>query len=157
MPIITGLYHRPEDAAATVKELKAAGIAEADISLVASHSEDDATDDPDVTQTAVVAGTGEAVGATIGGAAGLLAGLGILAIPGLDLVVAAGWLVAAITGAGVGAAAGSLLGALVGLGMSEEHAEQHIEHIKRGAVLVTVRADDENAPTVQRIMDSRAP
>ena len=159
MRIITRLYHRPADAARIVRDLKAAGIDEADISLVAGHSEDEATpsDDPDVTVAAIDARKGEAVGAVIGGVAGLLTGLGILAIPGLGLVVAAGWLVATITGAGVGAAAGSLLGALVGLGISEEHAAQHIKGIKGGAVLVTVRTEAEKALLAEHIMDSLIP
>jgi hypothetical protein len=36
--------------------------------------------------------TAPAIGAGVGGAAGLLAGLGLLAIPGLGPVLAAGWL-----------------------------------------------------------------
>ncbi|MDB5394652.1 MAG: hypothetical protein JWM91_2158 [Rhodospirillales bacterium] len=173
MPIITRLYHRPEDATATVRELKDAGIDEDDISLVSGRADatlahvtlagasqvDDCTEeteDPDVTQTAVSAGTGEAIGALIGGGAGLLAGLGVLAIPGIGSVIAAGWLVATVTGAGAGAVAGSLLGTLLGAGLSEEHAERHIEGIKRGGTLVTVRSDPEQALIAERIMDSRA-
>ena len=157
MPIVTRLYHRPEDAAATIMELKEAGIAEAEISLVAGHREDDAPDPnkPDVTQTARDAEAGEAVGAVIGGVAGLLAGLGVLAVPGIGLLVAAGWLVATITGAGVGAAAGGLLGALAGAGIPEEDAAHHIAHIKAGAVLVTVRTDAELAVQAEDIMDRR--
>ena len=49
----------------------------------------------------------------MGGGAGLLAGLGLLAIPGLGPVVAAGWLAAPAVGAAAGAAAGGLVGALV--------------------------------------------
>jgi hypothetical protein len=155
MPIVTRLYPRHEDAARIVRALKTGGIEEADISLVASHGDGDAieTEDPDITPEAVGAGKGEAIGAAIGGGAGLLAGLGLLTIPGLGLVVAAGWLVAAVTGAGAGAAAGSLIGALVGAGVDEEHAHRHVEDIKGGAVLVTVRADAANSLIAARIMD----
>jgi hypothetical protein len=156
MRTITRLYHRPEDAARTVQALKAHGIDEGDISLIASHN-DDSPADPDVTPAARGALTGETIGAAIGGGAGLLAGLGILAIPGIGPVVAAGWLVATITGLGAGAAAGSLLGALVGEGLSEETAGQHIEDIKQGAVLISVRADAEKALIAERVMDSQSP
>ncbi len=61
--------------------------------------------------------------------------------------------VAAVTGAGAGAAAGSLIGALVGAGVDEEHAQRHVEDIKGGAVLVTVRADAANSLIAARIMD----
>ena len=157
MRTIARLYERYEDAAKAVAELEAAGIVEADISLVARHPEADETapDDPDLTPAAVGAGTGEAIGAVLGGGAGLLAGLGVLAIPGIGLVVAAGWLVAAVTGAGAGAVAGSLLGALVGAGLSEEHARQHVEDIKSGGALVTVRTDKAKVGVAARILGTR--
>src|SRR6202045_1264027 len=50
-------------------------------------------------------GTGAGIGATIGGATGLLAGLGLLAIPGLGPVVAAGWLASTALGALAGGTA----------------------------------------------------
>ena len=157
MHTIARLYERYEDAAKVVAALEAAGIAEADISLVAAHPDNTeaASDDPDETPAATAAAKGEAIGALLGGGAGLLAGLGVLAIPGIGLVVAAGWLVAAVTGAGAGAVAGSLLGALVGAGLSEEHARQHIEDIKQGGTLVTVRTDRGKVGLAARIMGTR--
>ena len=153
MHTITRLYRTPEEAARTVRELKAHGIDEDDISLITGHRDD--TLDPDVTPAAKGALTGETIGAAIGGGAGLLAGLGILAIPGIGPVVAAGWLVATVSGLGAGAAAGSLLGALVGDGLSEELASQHIEDIKQGAVLISVRTGAEKAPVAEQVMDGR--
>jgi acyl dehydratase len=157
MPTITRLYGNPEDAARAVDALKAAGIAEGDISLIASHSGDAEPVDPDVTRTASEARSGEAIGAAIGGGAGLLAGLGVIAVPGIGLLVAAGWLVAAVTGAIAGAAAGSLAGALIGAGMPEEDAHRHVEDIRRGAVLISVRASAEQAAVIAGIMDAEAP
>ena len=52
------------------------------------------------------AATGAGIGAVIGGLGGLLVGMGVLAIPGIGPVLAAGPLVAALTGAGVGALTG---------------------------------------------------
>ena len=157
MHAVTRLYRRPGDAALIVEELKQNGIEESEISLIASHVEGTLPADPDVTPAAMGALTGETIGAAIGGGAGLLAGLGILAIPGIGPVIAAGWLVATVTGLGAGAAAGSLLGALVGAGLSEELAGQHIEDIQQGSVLISVRTDAEKALIAERIMDRRLP
>ena len=81
--------------------------------------------------------------------AGLLVGIGALAVPGIGPVLAFGPLAAAIgataAGAGLGAAAGGIIGALVGLGIPEEDANFYAEGVKRGGVLVTVRADDARA------------
>src|SRR5436853_131883 len=53
-----------------------------------------------------------AAGALIGGMAGLAAGLGAIAIPGIGPAIAAGPLAVAIGSAGIGAAAGSIIGVL---------------------------------------------
>jgi hypothetical protein len=65
-------------------------------------------------EPAVLKGTG--IGAGVGGTAGLLAGLGLLAIPGLGPVVAAGWLAATAVGAAAGGAIGGIVGALTEAG-----------------------------------------
>src|SRR4051812_46018090 len=84
--------------------------------------------------------------------AGLLAGLGSLAIPGVGPIVAAGWLVATLAGAGAGAAAGGLVGALTGAGIDEADARHYAEHIGRGGTLVSVRAPDEHASRVESML-----
>ncbi|MFC6773129.1 hypothetical protein ACFQFE_03705 [Methylobacterium gregans] len=89
----------------------------------------------------------------LGGGAGLLAGLGLLAIPGVGPVVAAGWLVATVTGAGVGAAAGGLIGGLTGAGLSQHEAETYAEGVRRGGTLVTARVDDGLADRALAILD----
>jgi uncharacterized protein (TIGR02271 family) len=90
------------------------------------------------------------VGTLAGGGAGLLAGLGMLAIPGLGPVVAAGWLVSTLVGAGAGAAVGGLAGSLVGAGVDEGDANAYAEGVRRGGALVTVRTTES---MVERIVD----
>ncbi len=57
-----------------------------------------------------------------GGAAGVAAGLGLLAIPGIGPVAAAGWLASLAAGAVAGGATGGIIGALVESGTSKENA-----------------------------------
>jgi len=83
--------------------------------------------------------------------------LGALAIPGVGPIVAAGWLVATLTGAGVGAAAGGLVGSLTGAGVSEADAQVHAEGVRRGGTLVTVRADEAQAGRIETVLDGRTP
>jgi hypothetical protein len=104
------------------------------------------------------AGTGATVGTVLGGGAGLLAGLGSLAIPGVGPIVAAGWLVATLTGAGVGAGVGGLLGSLTGAGVDEGEAHTYAEGMRRGGTLVSVRVpDDTRGAEVERILAQRSP
>jgi hypothetical protein len=89
------------------------------------------------THAAEDAGKGAGIGAAVGGVGGLLTGLGLLAIPGVRPVVAAGWLVAtaagAATGAVVGGAAGGLVGSLTGAGVPERDAQFYAEGVRRAA------------------------
>ncbi len=95
-------------------------------------------------------------GTVLGGGAGLLAGLGMLAIPGIGPVVAAGWLVATALGAGVGAASGGLLGSLIGAGVAETDAHTYAEGVRRGGTLVTVRAEGNQSAMVEAILAKHA-
>jgi hypothetical protein len=166
----THLYDSYDEAVQTVQALEGAGVPHDDISLVANNA-DSRSQAADTAGTAIGtgtgtgtgtdaepsrAGTGATVGTLIGGGAGLLAGIGALAIPGVGPVVAAGWLVATLTGAGLGASGGGLLGSLVHAGVPEEHAHTYAEGVRRGGTLVTVRADESQAGPVQAILDGRA-
>ena len=162
---ITALFDDYDEAAKAVDRIEAEGVPHADIAIVASNESErhsgrvgatattPSQQDPTAeTEAKEGAGAGATVGTVIGGGAGLLAGLGLLAIPGVGPVVAAGWLVAAITGAGVGAAAGGLLGALTGAGLSHADAETYAEGERRGGTLVTVRAEDDKAERVRHLL-----
>ena len=158
MLTITALFDDYTDAAAAVRELEAAGLPPSDIAIVANdaHGRHAAGKAAHVGQEAEV---GLEVGATVGGVGGLLAGLGLLAIPGLGPVVAAGWLAATIVGAVgggvIGAAAGGLVGALTSAGVSEEDAHAYAEGVRRGGTLVTVRVADPMASSTRDILTTR--
>ncbi len=145
---ITHLYDSFDNASGVVRELEAAGVPHDDISLVGSnHAKRSPTTASATTEPGSGAGTGATIGTVVGGGAGLLAGIGALAIPGVGPIVAAGWLIATLTGAGIGAAAGGaaggLVGSLTGAGINEADAHVYAEGVRRGGTLVTVRATDE--------------
>jgi len=99
MKTVTALFDDYQDAAATVRELEAAGFRVEEISLIVSTYEDEVGETYVEDRAADGAGAGAGIGALLGGTGGLLAGLGALAIPGIGPVVAAGWLVSAAVGA----------------------------------------------------------
>src|SRR6185312_10597876 len=145
MRTVSGLYDNYDDAQDAVGELEASGIPSSDISIVANNSEDwYESDEP--SEAAEDAGTGAGIGAAVGGVGGLLTGLGVMAIPGVGPVVAAGWLVATAAGAAAGAlaggAAGGLIGAMTESGVPEEDAHVYAEGVRRGGTLVTAKVDD---------------
>jgi hypothetical protein len=152
---VTGLFDRYQDAAAAVRELEAAGVPHADISIVANNIVPVDRDDR-ASNAADDAGTGAAVGAAVGGGAGLLTGLGLMAIPGVGPVVAAGWLIATAVGAAAGAVAGGAVGGMIGAltecGIPEDDAHVYAEGVRRGATLVTARVEDVRASQAREIL-----
>ena len=96
-----------------------------------------------------VAGAGS--GGVIGGALGWIAGIGALAIPGVGPFIAAGPIMAALSGAAIGAAAGGIAGGLIGLGIPELEAKRYEGKIKAGNLLISVHT--ENSEEITRAKD----
>ena len=163
---ITRLYNSHAEARAVVQALETAGVKHNDISILASNADEWHRDKKPATypdrdldgrdDRAEAAGTGAGVGAAVGGTVGVLTGLGIMAIPGVGPVVAAGWLVAALAGAAAGGATGGVIGALTQAGVSSDEAEVYAEGLRRGGSVVSAKVNDADAPRVQGIMDRSA-
>jgi hypothetical protein len=88
------------------------------------------------------AATGATTGAILGGALGWLAGIGTLAIPGVGPLIAAGPILATLSGLAVGGTVGGVSGALVGMGIPEYEAQQYEGRLREGNILISVHADD---------------
>ena len=86
--------------------------------------------------------TGAGTGGVIGGALGWVAGIGALAIPGVGPFIAAGPIIAALSGAAVGAAVGGIAGGLIGLGIPEIEAKRYEGKVKAGNLLISVHTED---------------
>jgi hypothetical protein len=153
MKTVTGLFDTYSDASAAVSNLKAAGIADSDISIVSNNGDGHYKEESNAAEGA---GAGAGVGAVVGGAGGLLTGLGMLAIPGVGPVVAAGWLAALAVGAAggavVGGATGGLIGAMTSNGVSEADANVYAEGVRRGGTLVTAKVDESRYAEAESIL-----
>lgn len=139
-----------------VDQLKAAGFSDNDLSVLFPDKQgtrDFAHEHNTKAPEGAVAGV--SAGGALGGTLGLLAGIGALAIPGLGPFIAAGPLVAALSGAAVGAAAGGLTGALIGMGIPELEAKRYEGKVKGGNLLVAVHTEDAaEQKTAERIFKS---
>lgn len=140
---VFGIYGSRLGVEEGVDALRAEGFRHEDVSVL--FPENEGSKDLAVEKhTKAPEGTaaGATTGAVIGGALGWLAGAGMLAIPGIGPLLAAGPIVALLTGVGVLGAAGGILGALVGLGLPEYEAKRFEGRIREGGILLSVHCDD---------------
>jgi uncharacterized protein (TIGR02271 family) len=160
---VVGLFRSHDDARAALEDLVQAGCQREDLSLVAkdrqagvapvSAEEQDKGD----TKAGEGAATGAGIGAVLGGIGGILVGMGVLAIPGVGPVLAAGPIAAGLAGAAGGAVAGGLVGGLIGLGIPDEEAHTYAEGVRRGHTLVIAKISDEQADLARAAMDRHNP
>lgn len=140
---VIGLVPTYAKADQAVGQLQSAGFAPGDISVILPDQQgtrDFAMEKN--TKAPEASAVGATTGGVLGGTLGVLAGIGTLAIPGLGPLIAAGPIMAALSGAAAGAALGGITGALVGLGIPELEAKQYESKIKVGNILISVHADN---------------
>jgi len=136
------IVSREEQANRIHDSLKSAGFSSDDISVLfpdksstKNFAHEKNTKAPEGAMTG--AGTGAAAGATLG----WLAGIGMLAIPGIGPFIAAGPIMAALGGAAVGGTVGGIAGALVGMGIPEFEAKRYEGRVKDGNILISVHSE----------------
>jgi hypothetical protein len=149
--IVTGMFPNRESAERAYASIHSRGYTSDDVHVMMSDKARDTHFSNTVVETELGnkalegAGTGSAIGTTLGAAAGAIAAIGTnLILPGLGLVIA-GPLAAGLAGAGAGAAAGGIIGALVGAGIPEERAKIYEDGVKKGDIVLGVetRNDDD--------------
>ena len=141
-----------EQAERIVDQLKTARFSNNDISVLSPDkgtTRDFAHEKNTKAPEGAVAGAG--TGGVIGGALGWIAGIGALAIPGVGPFIAAGPILAALSGAAVGATVGGIAGGLIGLGIPEIEAKRYEGKVKAGNLLISVHT--ENSEEITRAKD----
>jgi len=141
---VFGIYPTHDAADAAVDKLRARGFRNTDVSvLIPQNLGSKEFGHEKGTKSAEGAVAGGGTGAVIGGALGWLAGIGMLAIPGVGPFVAAGPIIATLAGMGAGGAIGGMTGALIGLGIPEYQAKRYEGRVRKGGILLSVHADDQ--------------
>ncbi|MGE5484237.1 MAG: hypothetical protein ACM3X4_04370 [Ignavibacteriales bacterium] len=140
---VIGLFKSRSQADKCVDEFKTKGIGDREISVVARE---------DRAGGGGAAGgelrSGVTTGAAVGGLAGILAGVGALAIPGVGPIVAAGPIATGLTGALTGGIAGGLLD----LGIPQERGKFYEGRVREGDIVVAVRSDEKKVDEAAQIL-----
>jgi uncharacterized protein (TIGR02284 family) len=153
--LVVRLFDTEQDAAIAVQALQEAGFDPADIEVV---------DVKDV--TSVYEGEGSSVSDTVasgafggsiwGTAIGAAAGLGVVLIPGMEMMrmgpdPVTSWVIITLVGTLVGALFGAILGFFIGHGATEEDAYVYDVSVKYGTKLVRLRTTNERAMEATRL------
>jgi Protein of unknown function (DUF3341) len=139
---VFGIYTSEAHAAEGVDQLRLAGFQNTEVSVL--FSENAGNKDLATTKSTKApegAATGAGTGVVIGGALGWLAGIGALAIPGIGPLIAAGPIVAMLSGVGLVGTLGGIAGGLIGAGIPEYEAKRYEGRIRKGGILLSVHCD----------------
>jgi hypothetical protein len=147
MKAVTGVFRSSADAERAVRQMCSTGLPEDRITILTPESSEGKLQSvPNVTTEQP--GMGKAIGALLGGAAGLSAGPLVVAalIPGVGPITAIGLLAGAFAGAagaGIGAAAGGRAENAMTDGLPEDELFVYEDALRKGRSVVIVSAEDE--------------
>ncbi|WP_338471543.1 general stress protein [Niallia sp. XMNu-256] len=160
--IVGGVFKNAAEVEGTIRRLKALGIDTNKISVLAKN-DDTLNEIKEQTNVDTIdndsnrgknagkgAGIGAGTGGVLGGIVGIIAEVGLLTIPGVGVLAAAGPLATALSGAAIGAAGGGLVGALAGAGIPESEAKIYDNYIKDGNIVLLVEIDEAQRIEIER-------
>ena len=150
---VFGIYSSRLAAEEAVDHLRSHGFRGTDVSvLIPENSGTKDLAHEKATKAPEGVATGAVAGGLAGGVLGWLTSVGILAVPELGPLVAAGPIVGSLAGAGAVGAVGSVIGALAGWGVPEYEAVRYEGRIREGGVLLSVHCD--NSDWVKRAKEA---
>jgi hypothetical protein len=152
---VFGIYRDRSAVEQAVEALQSSGFRNTDISVLFSDNNRDkglCLRKGDQSARGVTVGAGS--GIVVGGVLGWLAGIGLLAVPGIGPFIAAGPIVSALADKGIAGTVGSIAGVLIGMGMPEYEAGRYEGRVKGGHVLLSVHSNDRDwARRAESILD----
>jgi len=140
---VFGIYNNRQAVEQAVEQLKSDNFKKAEISVLLPQNER-VKELVHVQDSRVVEGieVGASAGAVVGGVLGWLVGAGVLAVPGIGPVIAAGPIVTTLLAVGTIAGMGGVWGGLIGLGIPEKEAKHYEGRIHKGDILLSVHCTE---------------
>lgn len=158
---VTAIFKEREQVDNVIRRLLDRGVTRDDISVVGKNFHSETKIAGFITKKDVILGglrQGAIFGSLFGSALALLTGVGVLFVPFIGTLVAAGPLGAALLGAASGAIAGSagagLISAFVALGLPEDKAAVYQTRIEAGEFLVAVEVPANKSGEIQLLLES---
>lgn len=158
---VSAIFKEQQQIDNVIRRLLDRGISREDISVIGKNFHSETKIAGFITKKDVILGglkQGAIFGSIFGSALALLSGVGVLFVPFIGTLVAAGPLGAALLGAASGAIAGSagagLVSAFVALGIPEEKAAVYQTRIEAGEFMLAVEVAAAKSGEIQLLLES---
>jgi uncharacterized membrane protein len=151
MKAAIGVYDSHDKALEAVKQLQSAGYDSSKLSVIGQATSID--DHLHVISSSQNVERAEiSVGAIAGSVIGVLAGVGLFAIPGLGFLYGAGALVGAFAGLDIGIISGGLAAVLTQMGMDKTKAHEYEKHLKEGKFMVVAQGEPDELEHAEKTL-----
>jgi uncharacterized membrane protein len=149
-----GVYDSHEKAIEAVKELKDAGYPVSHLSIIGKAEVEVVDKELHTQEKNPLNLVGVGVGTTVGATLGILAGVGVFAVPGLGFLYGAGALVGAIAGFDFGLIGGGIASVLATVGLKDHETKDYQDHLEEGKYLVIAQGSKEDVAKAMDIVKS---
>ncbi len=136
MKAAIGVYEDHDNAYNAVKKLKDEGFPVKQISIIGFAGTEVIDNEMHISKHGELTYQGVVTGITLGAAAGILTGIGLIVIPGFGALYGAGALIGAMAGADIGLLGGGITTLLINYGLHEKIAEKYEKELVEGKFLV---------------------
>jgi len=148
---VIGVFNSRSDAEKAISQLRGKGFGTEEINIVSkegtSKKGQSQTYDDDVTDGALTGGTIGGIGGLLLGA-GVVAGVGAMAIPGIGPIIAMGPISAAIGGA----VAGGIAGGLIDWGIPAEASQRYEQSVAQGGILAIIKTNSTKVDAAAQVL-----
>ncbi|MCW3122047.1 MAG: hypothetical protein JWQ38_1539 [Flavipsychrobacter sp.] len=139
-----GIYDNHDLAVEAVQKLKDANYPVNQLSIMGKAQEEGVDSEMHITPKSPIKVAGLGVGTALGTTLGVLAGVGVFAIPGLGFLYGAGALVGAIAGFDFGLIGGGIASVLATVGVKDENMKKYHDALDAGKFIVVAHGSEED-------------
>jgi uncharacterized membrane protein len=139
-----GIYDNHDLAVEAVVKLKEANYPVSQLSIMGKAETETVDNEMHITPKSPIKVAGLGVGTALGTTLGVLAGVGVFAIPGLGFLYGAGALVGAIAGFDFGLIGGGIASALATVGVKDENLKKYHDALEEGKFIVIAHGTEED-------------
>lgn len=147
-----GIYDDHELAVAAVRKLKESDFPMDHLTIMGKAETEVVDNEMNITEKNPLKLAPLGAGTAVGTALGILAGVGVFAIPGLGFLYGAGALVGAFAGFDFGLIGGGIASALATIGVKDENEQKYHHALDAGKFLVIVHGSEEDVNNARAIL-----